>query len=83
LSFFALPPWIAFIARAWPSTKAIPSAGQRSAIQYHVNMHSTATTRPVRYGATTSKNAAGVDGTFRWTRTWPTPSRMQTYMVFT
>ncbi len=52
LSFFALPPWIAFMTSAWPSTKAMPSAAHRSASQYQVNMHSTATTRSSRYGAT-------------------------------
>jgi hypothetical protein len=32
-SFFALPPWMAFMERAWPSTKALPSRAQRSASQ--------------------------------------------------
>lgn len=36
-----LRPWIAFMASAWPSTNVMPSAAQRSATQYHVNMHST------------------------------------------
>src|ERR1700674_1174807 len=31
---------MAFIAGAWPSTKAMPSAAHRSASQYHVNVHS-------------------------------------------
>ena len=61
LSFLALPPWMAFIASAWPSTNAMPSAAQTSASQYHVNMHSAATTRSSRYGATTSRKASGVD----------------------
>jgi hypothetical protein len=74
---------MAFIASAWPSTKAMPSDAQRSASQYHVNMHSAATTRSSRYGATVSSNAAGVDGTLRWMSTWPALSRMQMYMVFT
>ena len=59
LSFLALPPWIAFIASAWPNTNAIPSAAHTSASQYHVNMHSAATTRSSRYGATTSSKASG------------------------
>jgi hypothetical protein len=79
----AFPPWMAFIARAWPSTNGIPSAAQTSASQYQVNMHSAATTRSSRYGATVASNASGVDGTFRCTSTSPAPSRMQTYMVFT
>src|SRR5919106_588603 len=33
LSFLAVPPWMAFIARAWPKTKGIPSRAQRSASQ--------------------------------------------------
>src|SRR3989442_7133500 len=68
LSFFAFPPWMAFIARACPSTKAMPSAAHRSASQYHVNMHSAATTRSSRYGATISRNAAGVVFTLRCTQ---------------
>jgi len=83
LSFLALPPWMAFIASAWPRTKAIPSAAQISASPYHVNMHSAATTRSSRHGATTSSKASGDDGTLRCTRTWPVLSRMHTYMVFT
>ena len=83
LSFLALPPWMAFIASAWPSTNGMPSAAQTSASQYQVNMHSAATTRSSRYGATTSRKASGVDGTLRCTSTWPAASRMQTYMVFT
>src|SRR3990170_1411350 len=50
---------MAFIARAWPSTNAMPSAAHRSARQYHVNLPSAATTRSSRYGATVSRNAAG------------------------
>src|SRR5207245_247690 len=57
-----------FIARACPSTKAMPSAAHRSASQYHVNMHSAATTRSSRYGATISRNAAGVVFTLRCTQ---------------
>ena len=38
----------AFIASACPSTNVMPSAAQTSATQYHVNMHSTATTKPSR-----------------------------------
>ena len=83
LSFLALPPWMAFMANAWPRTKAMPSAAQTSATQYHVNMHSAATTRSSRYGATTSSKPSGVDGTLRCTSTWPVASRMHTYMVFT
>ena len=82
-SFFAFPPWMAFMASAWPSTNVMPSATQTSASQYQVNMHSAATTSSVRYGATISRNAAGVDATLRCTSTWPAPSRIQTYMVFT
>src|SRR5215210_3681214 len=47
-SFLALPPWIAPMYNAWPSTKAMPSRLHRSASQYQVNMHSTATTRSSR-----------------------------------
>src|SRR3989454_11638449 len=72
---------MAFIARACPSTKAMPWAAHRPASQYHVNMHSAATTRSSRYGATISRNAAGVVFTLRCTSTWPVASRMQTYMV--
>ena len=52
-----------------------------AASQYHVNMHSAATARSARYGPATSRNAAGVVGTFRCTSTWPVASRMQTYIV--
>ncbi len=65
------------MARACPSTNVMCSAAQRSASQYHVNMHWAATTRWSRYGATVSRNAAGVEGTFRCTSTWPVASRMQ------
>jgi hypothetical protein len=40
----------------------MPSAAQRSASQYQVKMHSTATTRSSRYGATAARNASGVRG---------------------
>src|SRR5437870_6275371 len=46
----------------------MPSAAHRSASQYHVNMHSAATTRSSRYGATISRNAAGVVFTLRCTQ---------------
>ena len=36
VSFLALPPWMAFMERAWPRTKGIPSWAQRSASQYQV-----------------------------------------------
>jgi len=65
LSILALPPFMAFIASAWPNTNVMSSAAQRSATQYHVNMHSAATTRSARYGATTSRNASGLDLTLR------------------
>ena len=48
LSFLALPPWMAFMYRAWPRTKGMFSRAQRSASQYQANMHSTATTRSSR-----------------------------------
>ena len=40
LSFFALPPWMAFMYRAWPKTNQILLSSQKSAIQYQANMHS-------------------------------------------
>lgn len=42
-TILALPPWRAFIEGACPRTKAMPSRAQRSASQYQVKMHSTAT----------------------------------------
>src|SRR5687767_12008280 len=36
VSCVALPPWIAFMESAWPSTTGIPSRAQRSASQYQV-----------------------------------------------
>ena len=48
LSLLALPPWMAFMASAWPSTKGMPSFAQRSASQYQVKVHSAAATRPSR-----------------------------------
>lgn len=42
----------------------MPSRGQRSASQYQVKMHSTATTRSSRKGSTAFRNASGVERTF-------------------
>ncbi len=39
LSFFVLPPWIAFMYSACPSTNGMFSRQQRSASQYQANMH--------------------------------------------
>ena len=61
-SFFDLPPWIAFMYRAWPSVKGIASSSQRSASQYQANMHSTPTTRPARNGAIAFRKASGLAG---------------------
>src|SRR5712691_3451375 len=80
LSFLALPPWMAFMYRAWPRTKAMPSWAQRSATQYQVKMHSTATTRSSRYAAMVARKCSGVAGPLRWTRTVPAASRMQMYI---
>jgi hypothetical protein len=56
-------------------------APHRSASQYQVKVHSAATTRSSRYGAMSSRNMAGVDFTLRWTSTWPSVPRMQTYIA--
>jgi len=47
------------MASACPSTNVRPSAAHTSASQYHVNMHSAATTRSSRYGATVSATEFG------------------------
>src|SRR5262249_16972741 len=64
LSFLALPPWIAFMYRAWPRTKGISSSWQRSASQYQANRHSQATTSPSRKGGDGAEKGvgAGTDG---------------------
>ena len=43
-SFFAFPPWIAFMYRACPRTNSTPSFRHQSATQYQENMHSAPTT---------------------------------------
>ena len=77
LSFLALPPWIAFIASAWPSTNAIPSAAHttRAIPREHAlgGDH-----RSSRYGPR-RRARPRVDGTLRCTSTWPVASRMLTY----
>jgi hypothetical protein len=79
-SFFALPPWIARMYSAWPSTNTIPSRAHRSASQYQVNMHSAATARSSRYGAMSSKNGSGAEAMFFDTRTFPSRSSTHTYI---
>jgi hypothetical protein len=37
----------------------------------------------VAIGATSPRNASGVDLIVRWMSTWPVASRMHTYIVFT
>jgi hypothetical protein len=44
LVVFGLPPCMAFMYSAWPSTQGMPSGAPRSASQYQVKRHSTATT---------------------------------------
>ena len=44
LTVLALPPWIIFMYKAWPSTKGIVWSSHRSASQYQANMHSAPTT---------------------------------------
>jgi len=56
------------------------SAAQRSASQYQVNVHSTATTSSSRYGVIAWRNASGVARRLRSSRTSPGWSRMQRYM---
>src|SRR5262249_41088786 len=63
-SFLDFPPWMAFMYRAWPSTKGMPWASKRSASQYQANIHSTPTTSPSRNGAMASRKAAGPAGRF-------------------
>jgi hypothetical protein len=50
---------MAFVYRAWPSTKAIPSRLHRWAIKYQVKMHSTAITISSRYGVMAFGRASG------------------------
>src|SRR5215831_15844052 len=51
---------MAFLYRAWPSTKGISSFRQRSASQYQANRHSQATARPWRKGATAWRKSWGL-----------------------
>ena len=80
LSFLALPPWMAPMYSACPSTKAIPSRAHRSATQYQANMHSTATTRSSLKGFTAARNACGVHSRLREKHTLPAASMMHTYI---
>jgi len=80
LSFLALPPWIAFMYSAWPRTKGMPSWAQRSATQYQVKMHSTATTTSSRYAAIVARKCSGVAGPLRWTRILLGASSTQMYI---
>ena len=61
-SNLVLLPWTAFMARACPRTKAIPSVAQRSASQYQEWTHSLATTRSGRKGVTAARKASGRAG---------------------
>ena len=65
LSLLALPPWMCFMARAWPRTKGMRLSSQRSASQYQANMHSQPTTRFLRKGLTASRKASGSAGRSR------------------
>jgi hypothetical protein len=57
------------------------SSAQRSASQYQVKMHSTATTRSSRKGATVSRNSLGSERMFLWSRTAPEMSMTHRYIV--
>jgi len=80
-SCLALPPWIAFIYWACPSTNVRPSWTHRSASQYQGNMHSTVTTRSWRSGAMALRKVSGVVGIFRWRMISPSRFKIQTYIV--
>jgi len=64
LSFLALAPWMSFMYRAWPITKGMFSAAQRSATQYQANMHSAARTTSARKGARAWSRGSGLAGRF-------------------
>src|SRR5262249_13507339 len=75
-SVLALPPWMAFMSRACPSTKGISCSVQRSASQYQANMHSQATASPSRKGAMAWRNAWGLAGMVLARTDLPVASRM-------
>jgi hypothetical protein len=65
LSFFALPPWVAFMYNAWPRTKGMFCWLHRSVTQYQVKIHSTATAMSSRSAAIVMSNDSGTHGMFR------------------
>src|SRR5882724_669214 len=77
-SCLALPPWLAFIDWACPRPHVRPSWAHRSASQYQVNRHATATTRSWRYGAMAVSKISGMVGIFRWSMISPSRLKMQT-----
>ena len=81
VSFWALPPCIAFLERAGPSTKGRPARAHRSARQYQGKRHATQTTRSSREGAMALRNGAGPAGMFRCTRISPSWCKTQRDMV--
>ena len=71
LVVFGLPPWMAFMYRAWPRTKGTPSWAPRAASQYHVKRHATALTIWSREGAMALSKASELAGIFRCSPTAP------------
>src|SRR5262249_61459910 len=61
-SHLVLQPWTAFMAQAWPRTKAMWWSRQVSASQYQGWTHSQATRSPSRKGATARRKGWGAAG---------------------
>jgi len=77
VSCLALPPCMAFMSRAWPKTKGIPSCLQRSASQYQVKRPSTQTTIASRERTIAGRNGSGAALIFWWRTTAPSWFKMQ------
>jgi hypothetical protein len=81
VSFFAVPPWIAFLERAGPRPKGSPSGAHRSASQSQVKRHATATTIASREGALALRKVAGLACLCRCSMIAPSWFRRQTSML--
>jgi hypothetical protein len=65
----------------WPRTNGIPSRSQRSTSQYHVNMHSAATTNPSLNGSMAVRKLFGLANVLRCRTISPRSSRMQMNII--
>jgi hypothetical protein len=81
LSCFALPPWIAFIERAGPSTNGSPSRAHKSASQVPGEETFGSDGALVTMGAITLSKASGLACRCRCTRMAPSRLRRHTYRV--